>query len=207
MTLLAAVLLLMPLAACGSSGKGEDPSPSPSAGATGLGAVLIVVPDQGFPDSEFWQLHDLLASAGYLPVVASQSGGEVAGSDGTTIKTDVKIADADARDYVGLAIIDLPGQSGLKHDPGLRALAQAMMVDDKVVGAVRMSSAIRDSADPESAHLEERSHMIVVDGEPLGTDSPFLSLDFASDFVDVLSFSRYGGTVVSPGQSTAPSAP
>lgn len=197
----------MPLTACGSSGNAEGPSPSPSSSATGLGAVLIVVPDQGFPDSEFWQLHDRLASAGYVPVVASQSGGEVAGSDGTTVKTDLKTADADARDYVALAIIDLPGQSSLKNDPGLRALAQAMMVDDKVVGAVRMSSALREAADPESAHLEEGPQTIVVNGEALGGDSPFLSLDFASDFVDVLSFSRYGGTVVSPGQTPTPSAP
>jgi hypothetical protein len=189
MALLAVAFSLVPMAACGSSGKTDDSSPSPSAGASGLGAVLIVVPDQDLSDPGFWQLRDSLAGAGYVPVVASQSGGDIEGSDGTTIKTDLAIPDADARDYVGLAIIGV--SSAALDDPALLALVRSAVAADEVVG--RCSRRGRQT--------------IVVEGKALPDDSPFLTLDFASDFVDALSFSRYGGTVVSPGPTPAPSGP
>lgn len=191
MALLATTLLLLTSAACGSSGTAEDPSPSPSVGATELDAVLIVVPDQGLADSAVWQLHDRLASAGYLPVVASQSGGDIEGSEGTTVKADLKISDADARDCVGLARV-LPGGFGATpDDPALRTLVRSAVAADEVVGR----------------SWEDGGQTIVVEGKALPDDSPFLSLDFASDIVNVLSFSRYGGTVVSPSPTPAPCAP
>jgi hypothetical protein len=186
MALLAAALLLVPLAACDSSGTAEDPSPSPSARGSGLGAVLIVVPDQGVDDPEFWQLYDLLAAAGYIPVVASPSGTEIVGSEGTTVKTDLKTADADARDYVGLVIM---GESeATPDDPALRTLVRSAVAADTVVGR----------------SWGEGLQTIVVEGKALPNDSPLLTLDFASTFTDILSMALYGVTALPSDESPSP---
>ena len=185
--LLAAFLFVVLLAACGSSENPEGTSPSPSASATGLGAVLIVVLDQGLADTEFWQLHDRLAGAGYVPVVASPSGRDVAGGEeGATVKTDLKTADADARDYVGLAI--LGESSTAPDDSALRALVRSAVATDTVVGR----------------SWGEGLQTIIVEGKALPNDSPLLAPDFVSTFTDILSMALHGVTVLPADKSPSP---
>ena len=197
---IAAVLL----AACGGAGSAGDPSPSPSPlpslspPAATRGSVLVVVADAGFEDIELSTVRDGLVEAGYRPVIASAAGGEALGSGGSSVVTDMKLADAVAADFVGVALIGGSGSAQYLDDAGLHALLRETVKTDKPVGAICLAPVIlaragllkgreatvwKDNrAELEQAGCSKVGTGVVVDGTIVTADGP----DSSEGFRDAL---------------------
>ena len=205
---IAAVLL----AACGDAGSAGDPSRSPSSSlskspslsppAATRGSVLVVVADAGFEDIELSTVRDGLVEAGYRPVIASAAGGEALGSGGSTVATNMKLADAVAADFVGVALIGGSGSAQYLDDAGLHALLRETVKTDKPVGAICLAPVIlaragllkgreatvwKDNrAELEQAGCSKVGTGVVVDGTIVTADGPDSSEGFRDAFLSCL---------------------
>jgi protease I len=207
--LAATLALLLCCTACGKKVASQVSHPSPSGT---LGDVLVVVADRDFNDSEFWALHDSLAQAGYRPVVASASGGEAKGMDGTTVTADLKLADVQAGDYRALAIVGGPGIQDLWDDARLQELARETAADGKAVGAICLAPVVLARAgllqgkkgtvwsdqrsELSDAGCDVQDDAVVVDGLVVTGNGPDAADEFARAFITTLGAARGGLTPV-----------
>lgn len=201
--LVIALVGLLAVAGCGTS-RDTTPAAHPSAPPAdeSRGAVLVVIADRNFSDTEFWTLRDGLVEADYTPVVANASGGDSAGSEGSTVAADLKVGDAVAGDYVAVALIGGTGSQGYVGDAGLHALLREGDANGRPLGAICLAPAILARAgvlegrkaticSGEEGYLEkagcrEIGTGVVVDGTIVTADGPDSSSGFRDAFLEVL---------------------
>lgn len=196
------VLGALILAGCGDPDTSEPPLASPSPSASSRGAVLVVVADVGFEDSEFAAAHDALVKAGYTPVVADSTGDEALGVGGARVVPDLTIGEARASDYLAVALIGGAGTKKLWDDEVLHQLARDAIAADLPVGAICAAPVILARADLlegraatvwrdyreelESAACSEVGSGVVVDGTLVTADGPDSAEEFAATLIEAI---------------------
>src|SRR5262245_32640254 len=105
------------------------------------GAKRVLVPlAEGFEEIEAVVIIDVLRRAGIDVRVAGLAPGPVRGSHGSSAGTDCALADIDAVDAAGLAMIVLPrgtpAAATLRNDAGILALVRALEASGRFVAAI-----------------------------------------------------------------------
>ncbi len=98
--------------------------------------VLMIIAPTDFEDVELFEPKTILEINGAIVTVASTTDSAV-GAQGRTIKTDLKIKAAKARDYDALVVVGGTGVIGtLWENPDLRSLLQDADKQKKIIGAI-----------------------------------------------------------------------
>jgi protease I len=199
--LLLAAVAALGLAACGS-GDGASTSPTPSySPSAGLGTVLVVVPDNDFQQREYQAVRTALGDAGYPAQIANVEGGDSASGD-VHVRADLKIADAQAADYVGVVLIGGPGATALFDDDELQALVREAAGNGEVVAAICLAPVVLaragvlegkqatvwsdETAELEGAGCSVQDAPVVVDGSIVTGNGPDAAPEFAAAVVRAL---------------------
>jgi len=99
--------------------------------------VLMVIAPKDFEDCELFEPKTILEVNGAKVTVASTTTESCTGMKGRTIKPDIKISDAKAKDYDAIVVVGGTGVIGtLWEDMPLRSLLQEGNLQNKIIGAI-----------------------------------------------------------------------
>ena len=98
--------------------------------------VLFVVAPRDFRDEEYFQPKKILSDAGVKVVTASLVMGDLQGTMGAKIKSDIIISDAKAEDYDAVVFVGGPGAQILWNNPAAQNLAKETVEKQKVLAAI-----------------------------------------------------------------------
>jgi protease I len=161
MVLMMFLALALVLAACNGDGDAPADEPTPGTGAPPpsqppdspisplsplsplahgeQGAVLLVIAQNDFNDTEYVQPRAVLEAAGYTVFVASLSTEAAIGMQGLEVQPDIALAQVNAADYEAILFIGGSGANVYWGDAEAHRVAQEAANQAKVLGAICMA--------------------------------------------------------------------
>ncbi|MFH1055695.1 MAG: DJ-1/PfpI family protein [Candidatus Altiarchaeota archaeon] len=128
---------------CGCIQGGGDASTAPKLEGVREMKVLFVVAQKDFRDEEYLTPKGILERAHVAVRTASPDGGVCEGMLGAKVKADMKISDANYRDYDAIVVVGGAGSPKyLWGDSRLQSILKSAYDDGKVVAGICLSGAV-----------------------------------------------------------------
>jgi protease I len=161
----------------------------------------VIVPDNDFQQLEYSAVWTALGDAGYSAEIANAEGVDSVSGD-VHVRADLKIADAQATDYVGVVIIGGPGAADLFDNEPLQALVTDAAAAGDMVAAICLAPVVLARAgvldgkqatvwadkkgELEDAGCAVQDEAVVVDGRIITGNGPDAAGEFAEAVVKAL---------------------
>jgi SagB-type dehydrogenase family enzyme len=123
-------VLIVGYAGTATAGAGAGTPPAGS-----FKKVVIIAPQNGFQDVEFFETRRLLEMNSVQVTVASMRAGPIRSMGGTAVQADLGISDVHPADYSALIFVGGPGTSAMFNTQPLRDLVREAAAQRKIMAA------------------------------------------------------------------------
>ena len=130
--------------AASTTGTGAGTSQTPPAGS--FKKAVIIAPQNGFQDVEFFETRRLLESNSVQVTVASLGAGPIRSMSGAAVQADLAIHDVHPADYSAIILVGGPGTQTLFNTRPLWDLIREAATQRKVIAAIDNAPAILAAA-------------------------------------------------------------
>ncbi len=104
--------------------------------------VLMVIAPRDFRDAEYNEPRAIFDANGLAVDVASIQSGQSIGAEGTIVKIDLTVSEADVSAYNTVVFIGGPGMAEIVNDESLQGLAKKFYQANKITAAICVAPAI-----------------------------------------------------------------
>jgi protease I len=111
-----------------------------------MGKILMIIPPERFKDEELFITKEELENEGHSIVIASTKTGEIHGSRGGSIHSEIIIDDVNTKDYIAVVFVGGGGSKLLFNNQTAIRIAKIMNDENKVVSAICLAPVILANA-------------------------------------------------------------
>lgn len=111
-----------------------------------MGKILMIIPPERFRDEELFITKEELENEGHSIIIASTKTGEIHGSRGGSIHSDIIIDDVNTKDYIAVVFVGGGGSKLLFNNQAAIKIAKNMNDQKKIVSAICLAPVILANA-------------------------------------------------------------